>query len=182
MSVTSRLSANADEDRLKRIYLRLDLDADRLSELHWLIVEETLVFTHGPEARAVPIFSMDFRQDLRRIEPHKSRFPAGFENALLFMMLVPWETWSTLKEVDSHGFHVPWVYTVDSDIFVRPAMPQSPTSLTLGHRVYDDGFGGTYDEKRPVPLPLGEPGQILVMDFEHELGASADCARLSVEA
>lgn len=62
-----------------------------------------------PEARAVPMFSIDFSQDLGRIEPHKGRFPAAFEEALFFLLLASWESWSTILEGDWRGFRVPWV-------------------------------------------------------------------------
>jgi hypothetical protein len=145
-----------DERRLKRVYPRQELDADRLSEFHWLVVEETVAFKHGPEARAVPFFSMDLSQDLGRIEPHKGRFPGAFEEALFFLLLAPWESWSTMPEVDWRGFRVPWVYTVDSDIFVRPGSPPSPDTLSWEDRIYDDGYGGTYEEERPVELRLDD--------------------------
>lgn len=97
---------------------------------------------------------MDFSQDLGRIEPHKGRFPNAFEEALFFLLLVPWESWSTMPEVDWRGFRVPWVYTVDSDIFVRPNPLPSPDTLSWEDRIYDDGYGGTYEEERPVELRL----------------------------
>lgn len=115
-----------------------------------------MAFKHGPEARAVPFFSMDLSQDLGRIEPHKGRFPGAFEEALFFLLLAPWEGWSTMPEVDWRGFRVPWVYTVDSDIFVRPGSPPSPDTLSWEDRIYDDGYGGTYEEEQPVELRLDD--------------------------
>ncbi|SCY39980.1 hypothetical protein [Paracoccus tibetensis] len=121
-----------------------------------MVVEETVAFKHGPEARVVPFFSMDLSQDLGRIEPHKGRFPCAFEEALFFLLLAPWEGWSTMPEVDWAGFCVPWVYTVDSDIFVRPGSPPSPDTLSWEDRIYDDGYGRTYEEEQPVELRLDD--------------------------
>lgn len=59
-----------------------------------------------------------------------------------------------MAEVDWRGFRIPWVYTVDSDIFVRPNTPPSPDTLSWEDRIYDDGYGGTYEEERPVELRL----------------------------
>jgi hypothetical protein len=143
-----------DETRLKRLYPRQDFDAERFSEFHWLVVEETIALDQEPEARAVPVLYMDLSQDLGRIEPHKGRFPGAVEDALFFLLLAPWESWSTMAEVDWRGFRVPWVYSVDSDIFVRPNAPPSPDTLNWEDRVYDDGRGGTYEEERPVELRL----------------------------
>ncbi|MBX9828017.1 MAG: hypothetical protein K2Y27_23860 [Xanthobacteraceae bacterium] len=148
------LRALVDERRLKRFFQRQDFDAERFSEFYWLVVEETVPLDQEPEARAVPVLYMDLSQDLGRIEPHKRRFPGAVEEALFFLMLAPWESWSTMTEVDWRGFRVPWVYTVDSDIFVRPNSPPSPDTLSWEDRIYDDGYGGTYEEERPVELRL----------------------------
>lgn len=143
-----------DETRLRRLYARQDFDAERFSEFHWLVVEETVALEREPEARAVPVLFMDLSRDLGQIEPHKGRFPAAVEEALFFLLLAPWESWSTMAEVDWRGFRVPWVYTVDSDIFVRPNTPPSPDTLNWEDRIYDDGYGGTYEEERPLELRL----------------------------
>ncbi len=143
-----------DEARLKRLYPRQDFDAERFSEFHWLVVEEAVALDQEPEARAVPVLFMDLSQDLGQIEPHKGRFPGAVEEALFFLLLAPWESWSTMAEVDWRGFRVPWVYTVDGDIFARLNTPPSPDTLSWEDRIYDDGYGGTYEEERPVELPL----------------------------
>lgn len=143
-----------DEARLKRLYPRQDFDAERFSEFHWLIVEETVAFEQEPEARAVPVLFMDLSQDLGQIEPHEGRFPGAVEDALFFLLLAPWESWSTMAEVDWRGFRVPWVYTVDSDIFVRLNTPPSADTLSWEPRIYDDGYGGTIEEERPVELRM----------------------------
>lgn len=160
------LRAVVDERRLKRLYPRQQFDADRFAQFHWLVVEETVTFKHGPEARAVPMFSMDFSQDLGRIEPHKGRFPGAFEEALFFLLLPAWEGWSTMPEVDWRGFRVPWVHTVDSDLFVRLSPPPSPDTLSWEDHIYDDGYGGTYEEERPVELRLEDdaPTELTVWD------------------
>lgn len=148
------LRALVDETKLKRLYPRHDFDAERFSEFHWLAVEETVALDQEPEARAVPVLFMDLSQDLGQIEPHKGRFPGAVEEALFFLLLAPWESWSTMAEVDWRGFRVPWVYTVDSDIFVRLNTPPSPDTLSWEPRIYDDGYGGTFEEERPIELRL----------------------------
>ena len=151
---TGELRSLVDERRLKRFFQRQDFDAERFSEFHWLIVDEVIPLEREPEAWAIPVLYMDLSQDLGRIEPHKGRFPSAFEDALFFLLLAPWENWSTMKEVDWRGFRVPWVYTSDSDLFVRPNSPPSPDTLSWEDRIYDDGYGGTYEEERPVELHL----------------------------
>jgi len=59
-----------------------------------------------------------------------------------------------MAEVDWRGFRVPWVYTVDGDIFVHINTPPSPDTLSWEPCIYDDGYGGTIEEERPVKLHL----------------------------
>lgn len=128
------LLALVDQARLKRLYPRQEFDAERFSEFHWLVVEEAVALEQEPEARAVPVLFTDLSRDLGQIEPHKGRFPGAVEEALFFLLLAPWESWSTMAEVDWRGFRVPWVYTVDSDIFVRPNMLPSARRSWWGLR------------------------------------------------
>jgi hypothetical protein len=174
------LRALVDEPRLKRLYPRYHLDANRFAEFHWLVVEETVPFMHEPEARAVPMFSIDFSQDLGRIQPHKGRFPAEFEEALFFLLLAPWESWSTIPEGDWRGFRVPWVHTVDSDLFVRLNAPPSPNTLSWHDYVYDDGYGGTYEEERPVEFPLEDAVHTELPVWDQSRWAIVEQARRSV--
>ncbi|CUX06673.1 hypothetical protein G6L26_027765 (plasmid) [Agrobacterium radiobacter] len=152
----SELRTLFDEPRLKRLYPRYQFDADRFAQFHWLVVQETSTFEHEPEGRAVPMFVLDFSKDLGRIEPHKGRFPPKFEEALFFLLLAPWEHWTTLPEGDWRGFRLPWVHTVDSDLFVRLTAPPSPYTLSWNEYTYDDGYGGTVEEERPVEFPLDD--------------------------
>lgn len=180
-----RLSAGdlrtlVDESRLKRLYPHQNFDAERFSQFHWLVVEETVVLEQEPEARSVPVLFMDLSQDLGRIEPHKGRFPGAIEEALFFLLLASWESWSTMAEVDWRGFRIPWVYTVDSDIFVRPNAPPSPDTLSWEDRVYDDGHGGTYEEERPIELPLEDVAATELPIWDNRRWAIIEEAKQSV--
>jgi hypothetical protein len=180
-----RLSADElrsviDLPRLRRLYPRQDFDAERFSEFHWLIVEEVVVLEQEPEERAVPVLFMDLSQDLGRIEPHKGRFPTALEEALFFLLLAPWESWPTMPEVDWRGFRVPWVYTVDSDIFVRPNSPPSADTLSWEERVHDDGYGGTYEEERPVELQLEEVAKTELTVWDLSRWMTVEQAKASV--
>ena len=107
-----------------------------------------------PEARALPILFTDMRQDLGRIEPHKGRFPPIFEDALFFLLLAPWEDWSRMPEIDWRGFPVPWIYTVDEDLFVRPPSIPAPDSLSWEPQALTDAWGEVIEVERPLVLPL----------------------------
>ncbi|WP_327195114.1 hypothetical protein [Sphingomonas sp. LH128] len=155
-------------------------DADRFSEFHWLVVEEDVVLDKEPEARAVPVLFMDMREDFGRIEPHKGRFPSALEGSLFFFLLAPWESWSTMPEVDWRGFRVPWVYTVDSDIFVRPSSPPSADTLNWEDRVYDDGYGGTVEVERPLELRLSDEAKTEVTVWDQHRWAMVEQAKRTV--
>lgn len=169
-----------DGTRLKRLYPRQDFDAERFSEFHWLVVEEMVPLEQEPEARAVPVLFMDLSRDLGQIEPHKGRFPGAVEEALFFLLLAPWESWSTMAEVDWRGFRVPWVYTVDSDIFVRLNTPPSPDTLSWEDRIYDDGYGGTYEEERPLELHLEDDVATELPVWDHSRWAIVEQAKQSI--
>jgi hypothetical protein len=143
-----------DDPRLKRFYPSQEFDADRFSEFQWLVVEETYPLEGTPEQRATPILFMDFSQDLGQIEPHKGRFPRAIEQALFFLLLAPWEIWSTMVAFDWRGFRVPWVYSIDSDIFVRPDLPPSPDTLSWQPQFLTDANGETHEVERPIELHL----------------------------
>lgn len=148
------LGALFDAPRLARTFPRHNLDAKRLSQFHWLVVEEKVEIDPRPEARAAPMLFTDFRRDLGEINPHRGRFPPAVERALFFLLLAPWESWSTMLEVDWRGFRVPWIYTLDDDIFVRPAPPPDPESLSLEPLIVEDSWGEEIELERPTAYPL----------------------------
>ena len=90
------------------------------------------------------------------------RFPiqiVALQSALYFLLVAGWEEWSTMQEVDWRGFRVPWIYTLDEDLFVRPVRPPNPDSLTLEPWIVEDHWG---EEICCCPLKTGHglPGLI----------------------
>lgn len=145
-----------DAAGLKRVFPGMTFDAKRFSQFHWLLVEENVVLDGVPEARAAPFLFMHMGQDLGRIEPHKGRFPPAVEDVLFFTLLAPWEEWAELREVDWRGFRVPWVYTRNDDLFVRPPPPPSPDTLSWEPDFVYNHDGETIEIERPVALPLDD--------------------------
>lgn len=168
-----------DEPLIRRLYPNRTIDVARFSEFHWLIVEETLVVDPSLSKRALPFLSFDLSQDLGRIEPHKGQFPEAFEDALFFLLMVAWEEWSTMSEVDWRGFRVPWVHTVNKDLFVRPRVPPSPDTLSWEPHIYDDGYGGTVEVERPVILRLDNDAGAGMSSLDHSQWAVVEEARRS---
>lgn len=161
------LASLFDAPRLARSFPNTALDAKRLAQFHWLVVEEELEIDQPPEARAVPVLFMDMRRDFGEIEPHLGRFPAAVESALAFLLLAPWEEWSTMLEVDWRGFRVPWIYTLSDDLFERPNLPPSPDSLSLEPWIVDDD-GEELELERPTRLPLEDAAAAGLAQFDAE--------------
>lgn len=160
----ARLSADAlsdlfDAPRLRRVFGPSAFDAQRFAEFHWLIVEETVPLDQEPEARAFPMPFVDLSEDFGRIEPHKGRFPAAVEEALFFLLLVPWENIVRYPDMDWRGFHVPWVHTVDADLFIRPQIVPSPDSLNWEERTVWDVYGQAFEVMAPLGLPLEQQAE-----------------------
>ena len=145
-----------DAPRLRRNFPVLPFESGRLAQFHWLVVEEECAVDPRPEARAVPMLFSYMRRDFGEIEPYLGRFPPAVEGALFFLLLARWEEWATMPDVDWRGFRIPWIYTLDEDIFVGPARPPSPDSLSLEPWITHNDWGEEIELERPTYLPLDD--------------------------
>ena len=155
----NELSELLDLRRLKRRFRHdQEFGAAELSRFQWLIVEEFRIIDRAPGYRSDPILRLigndgfrpgEVRETLERIEPHKSCYPKAFEDALFFLLLLPWEDW-TSRNVTWRGFSIPWVHTVDNDIFSPPRLPPSPDTLTWEEAIARDEHGGEVWVNLPV--------------------------------
>lgn len=59
-----------------------------------------------------------------------------------------------MPDIDWRGFRIPWIYVLDEDLFVRPARPPSPDSLSLEPWFLHDDWGEEIELERPTYLPL----------------------------
>lgn len=143
-----------DAPRLARHYPDAALHIDVLAQFHWLVVEEEVEVDVRPEARAIPFLYSDMRRDLGETIVHARRYPAVVETALSFLLLAPWEQWSDMLEVNWRGFVVPWIYSADEDLFVRPSQPPTTDALTLVEYATDWRDGVEVDLERPETLRL----------------------------
>ncbi len=171
------LEALFDAPRLLRNFPALPLESKRLAQFHWLVVEEEIVLDPRPEARATPFMFIDMRRDFGEIEPYLGRFPQAVEGALFFLLLARWEEWSTLQEVDWRGFRVPWIYTVDEDLFVRRARPPSADSLTLEPWFVEDKWGEEVELERPSTLRLHDNAKTELQLFNDAAWTKVQAAR-----
>ena len=125
-----------------------------MAQFRWLVVEEEVTLDPRPEARAAPFMYMTLDRDFGEADPHLGRFPPAVERALFFLLLAPWERWSMMQEVDWRGFRLPWIYTADDDLFIRPSPPPSADSLTLEPWIVQSEWGEDIELERPTVLPL----------------------------
>ncbi|ANB72971.1 hypothetical protein AYM40_11810 [Paraburkholderia phytofirmans OLGA172] len=151
--------------RLRRNFPTLPFESERLAQFHWLVVEEERAVDPRPEARAVPMLFSDIRRDFGEIEPYLGRFPPTVEGALFFLLLARWEEWSTMPDVDWRGFRIPWIYTLDEDLFVRSARPPNPDSLSLEPWIVQDHWGEEIELERPTYLPLHDSAKMELPRF-----------------
>lgn len=147
------LAALFDAPRIERTFPNEPLDALRLAQFQWLVVEEEIALDSQPEKRASPWMYMVMNRDFGEIDPHLGRFPQAVEASLFYLILAPWEDWSMMQEVDWRGFRLPWIHTVDEDLFIRPVTPPSAGSLTLEPWIVDDD-GEELELERATELPL----------------------------
>lgn len=128
----------------------------RFAEFRWLIVRERVAVEHEPGHRAFP-FLFDAQQDFAQIEPHKRRFPEAVEQALFALLLAPWEDLVGHADFNWRAFHVPWVYTVEDDLFVRPPALPSADSLTWETRFHNDGTEENEEYEAPAAFRFQPP-------------------------
>lgn len=166
-----------DAPRLARNFHSQSFEAKRLAQFHWLVVEEEIEL--DPRARMSLFGHMTFDRDFGEIDPHLGRFPPAVERALFFLLLAPWERWSTMQEVDWRGFRVPWIHTVDDDLFVRPSPPPSADSLTLEPWIVQDNWGEDVELERPTALRLDDDAQSELARFTDSAWRELETARAS---
>lgn len=166
-----------DAPRLARNFHNQPFEARRLAQFHWLVVEEEIELDPRPEARTAPFMYMTFDRDFGEIDPHLGRFPPAVEAALFFLLLAPWERWSTMQEVDWRGFRVPWIHTVDDDLFIRPSPPPSADSLTLEPWIVQDNWGEDVELERPTALRLDDDAQSGLALFTDSAWRELEAAR-----
>ncbi|MGG2522385.1 hypothetical protein ACQYYZ_19470 [Pseudomonas aeruginosa] len=138
-----------DAPRLERCYPGIQLDARNLSQFHWLVVEEDVSVRSESGNRQFSWPDLPIGKDLGEVVPHSGRFPAVVERALFFLLLAPWEDWAEMPEVDWRGFRVPWIYTLDDDLFAFPP----PRRLRNGCRGCQTCTRGTTASVRTTSAP-----------------------------
>ncbi|WP_423358667.1 hypothetical protein [Pseudomonas citronellolis] len=138
--------------RLELCYPGIQLNAQRLSQFHWMVVEEDVSVRDESGNRQFSWLDLPIGKDLGEIVPHNGRFPAAIECALFFLLLAPWEDWAEMTEVDWRGFRLPWIYTLDDDLCAFPSPPPLPERLTWEPHFYQVGNDEWEESERPLWL------------------------------
>ncbi|AXA80683.1 hypothetical protein CE206_29390 (plasmid) [Achromobacter xylosoxidans] len=148
------LASALDVQRLRRHHPTAIVDLDSLAQFQWLVVEELAPVPDAPSARASPWLAAPINTDWGEVRPHEPVWPQAVEDALFFLLLAPWERWTEMPRTDIYGFRIPWVHTVDSDLFTRPALPPSADTLTFISTIRRDQHGEEYETEEPARICL----------------------------
>lgn len=176
-----------DINRLKYTFPRLDFDAERFSEFTWLIIQENFILDPKIGSRSLPMFYekgtsiLDLSIDnLWSISPHKRRYPAIVEEVLFFLLLAPWEDWADQPEYEWRGFKVPWVYTIDRDIFTHLWKPPTPDTLTWSDACFTDKYGNAIEETVPYSLNSNDEATAGLLKWDQIYWDTVTLAKRSV--
>lgn len=148
----AELEALFEAPRLARCFPGDRLDAGRLSEFHWLVVEEEVSLGNASYSRGFSFLDFRIDKDLGEIAPYSGRFPAVVEQALFFLLLAPWDEWAQMKEVDWRGFRLPWIYTLDDNLCAFPSPPPPPERLSWEPHFIQVGHDEWDESERPLRL------------------------------
>ena len=149
----------------------------RLSRFVWLVVTEIGPLPGNPGERALRSLFLDLGRDFGRIEPHKPKFPDAVEAALFALLMVPWENVAHYADYEWRPFRVPWVHTIDDDLFARRmTVPDADTLTWVPDFYYDDASGETIEHERPECLPLNNAAQAISI-LDHPFWTIVTAAR-----
>lgn len=143
-----------DATRLWRCFPDARLDAQGLSQFHWLVIEEDISVLGESGNRQFSWLDLRLDEDSGEIVPHGGRFPAAVERALFVLLMAPWEEWSVMAEVDWRGFRVPWIYILDDDLCAFPTPPPAPERLSWEPHFYQVDHDELVESERPSWLRI----------------------------
>jgi hypothetical protein len=164
-----------DGARLARHFPTQPLDASRLAEFRWLIVEEQAPVPVRAGQRAMPFLYENWSRDFGAIDPHASNHPGAVTNALFGLLLAPWENWHSL-ETDWRGFLVPWIHIASDDLFVRPRPVPTADTLSWEDAAHQDYDGEMIEYERPVRVDLDDEAEVVLAGFDDAWWARIETA------
>ena len=139
----AELAEVMDPDRLSRNLPQWQSNIRRLSQFAWLVVTENVSVPSNFSQRALPFLFPKVSEALTDIEPHKPKFPVVVEDALFTLLMVAWEDVAVYAEYEWRPFEVPWVHTVDNDLFAHRRVVPDADTLTWAFDALEE-----YPERR----------------------------------
>jgi hypothetical protein len=82
-----------------------------------------------------------------------------------------------MADLDWRGFRVPWIYTLDDDLFVYPKRPPSPDDLTLEPDIFEDQWGNEVENERPTTYRLEDVAATQLAGYPPSAWAELEAAR-----
>lgn len=153
------------------------LNPYHLAQFRWLIVREvTPDPKSGVQGRALPGLSFNANEDFGRIVPHAKTRPEAVEAALFALLLLPWEDHDTQYNPEYRVFRVPWIYTVEHDIFGHAPSPPDVRQLTEIDDTYEDDDGTPVTVERPYVINLYGGADEMVTALDHSAWAALQSA------
>ncbi|MFJ5491659.1 hypothetical protein ACIPT9_10315 [Pectobacterium carotovorum] len=145
----SELEVLLNIEQLRRHWPRnKGFDTENLARFTWLIVKEEVPLKKDIAKRNLSFLTEGFT-DIGSIFPYRHRYPESVDKALFLLMLVPWEEWVTYPDAEWRSFNVPWVHTVDNDIFTQQQIIRGADTLTWIDTIYTTSTGETVEEYVP---------------------------------
>lgn len=143
------------------------LPVEWMSMFRWLVVQETTSL-RGPavQPRALPQLSLNFGEDFGRIVPHAKPRPDRFDDALFALLLLPWEHHDTAYNPEWRVFGVPWIYTVEDDLFARAPPHPDLDALSEEEVAHHDWDGAVTTERRPFAVNLEPDAAVMAAGLD----------------
>jgi len=117
------------QKQLERLFPHKKIDLERLSRFNWLMVRDTVTLIPDITKRNFSYLDIGFDHDYGAIKPYHHSYPKAFQYSLFSLLLAPWEHWVE-SESDWRAFYIPWVHTVEDDLFVAQKLISDSDSLT----------------------------------------------------
>lgn len=149
-------------------HFRARFDIERMSQFQWLVVEEPYELPRTVAERYLPLLFKSWNNELGSIEPHPSHFTPAVEAAVSFLLAAPWEEFVEKPSRDWRGFRIPWVLTLDSDLFAPSIAVPDPKTLSWIQHYREDDRGAIIEEVEfPDNIILVEGAATKLSSLDH---------------
>lgn len=131
-------------------HFKARFDAKRLCQFQWLVVDEGYALPRQVAARYIPFLFSTWNAELGSIAPHPPSFAGPVEAAVCFLLSAPWENLVRDSRLDWRAFQIPWVMTLDDDLFA-PSIPVPDPDTLSWIPVYLNDANGDFADEIEIP-------------------------------